>query len=283
MNRRVLAGRLLMTTPNCALLLLLLDALVFGGFNVAAGQQREPVEAKRSNTATHEVIPNDDAPEELKPLIAAGKVKIVYDSEFDFVKAERGWADFQVDLRYSFKYNVMKSRKNGRTQVRIVITKLEPKIELTHLIRLPASFKSPQVWQGRILWHEFDHVAVSLDPRARLLLKHLLKRLRVIDRTLDEGEEPSDELLSKIVEDEITKRRQAVVELMRQNNVLLDKVGGHGVQAVPERSAFFTKLYTKEHLAEQKFPYVDQVLDLLERPEYRDAELPFLRRDVNDR
>ena len=282
MKRRVLAGQL-MTNTNCALLVPLLGGLMMCGLNAAVGQQREPAEAKRSDTANHEVIPNDDAPEELKPLIAAGKVKIVYESEFEFVKAERGWADFQVDLRYSFKYNVMKSRKNGRTQVRIVLTKLEPKIELTHLIRLPASLKSPQVWQGRILWHEFDHVSVSLDPRAKMLLRHLLKRLRVIDRTLDEGEEPSDELLGKIVEDEITKRRQAVVDLMRQNNVLLDKVGGHGVQAVPDRSAFFTKLYTKEHLAEQKFPYVDQVLDLLERPEYRDAELPFLRRDVNDR
>ena len=272
-----------MTSRLCVYRLMLLCSLVVGSFNIASAEERAPTVTKPLDAATQAVIPVDDAPQELKRLIDAGKVKIVYDSEEDFTKAERGWADFQINLRYSFKYSLTKSRKNGRWQVRLAITKLEPKIELTHLIRLPESIRSPQVWQGRILWHEFDHVAVSVDPRARLLLRHLLKRLRVIERTLDGNEEPSDEVLSKLIEDEITKRRQVVVELMRQNNVLLDKVGAHGAQTVPDRIAFFTKLYTKEHLAEQNFPLMDQVLDLFERPEYRDVELPFLRRDVNDR
>ena len=253
---------------------------MLGGLDVAFGQERDPV--KPPATTTQELIPSEDAPQELKRLMDEGKVKVVYDSDPKFVQAARGWADFQVDLQYTFKFNLTKTRKNGRWQVKLAITKLVPKLELTHLIRLPVSFKSPTVWKNRILRHEFDHVAVSLDPRAKLLLQHLLKKLRIIERTLEPNEEPSEEILGKLVEDEIKKRREAVVELMRQNNMLLDKVGAHGAQSVPDRAAFFEKLYSKEHLADQNFPFVDQVLDLLEKPEYRNAELPFLRRDPND-
>lgn len=279
MNRRDLTGQP-MTNMRTALLWTLLGGLLLGGFAAASGQERDPV--KPPATTTQEPIPSEDAPQELKRLIDEGKVKVVYDSDPKFVQAARGWADFQVDLRYTFKFNLTKTRKNGRWQVKLAITKLEPKLELTHLIRLPASFKSPEVWKNRILRHEFDHVAVSLDPRARLLQQHLLKKLRIIERTLEPNEEPSEEILGKLVEDEIKKRREAVVELMRQNNVLLDKVGAHGAQSVPDRAAFFEKLYSKEHLADQNFPFVDQVLDLLEKPKYRNAELPFLRRDPND-
>jgi hypothetical protein len=261
---------------------MLFAVLIVVGVDIAAAEERDRAETQQSKTATREPIPDDNAPQELKRLIEDGKVKVVYDSDPKFVKEARGWADFQVDLRYTFKYNLTKTRKNGHWRVRLAITKLEPKIELTHLVRLPVTFKSPRVWQSGLLRHEFDHVAICLDPRARLLLRHLLKKLRIIDRTLESDEEPTDERLNKLIDDEITKRREAVVELMRQNNVLLDKVSAHGARLVPDRAAFFEKLYSKEHLAEQKFPFVDQVLDLLDKPEYRDAERPFLRRDPND-
>lgn len=237
---------------------------------------------KNPTLATREPIPDDGAPQELKRLIADGKVKVVYDSDPAFVKARRGWADFNVLLEYTYKYNLTKSKKNGRWQVKLVVHKLEPKIELTHLIRLPASFKSPEIWQSKILRHEFDHVAVSLDPRAIMLLRYLLAHLPEIERTLEPDEEPSNERLSQIINEEIDDRRRAVIELMRQNNVLLDNVGNHGLRPVPDRAAFFAKLYTKEHLAEQKFPFVGQALGLLSTAKYENAELRFLRRDPTE-
>lgn len=246
--------------------------------DVPAKSRVVPSEA---TTATQVPISTADAPAELLRLIEDGKVKVVYDSEPEFVKADRGWADFKIQLRYTFKYDLTKTRKNGRWHVKLTVTELDAKIELTHLIRLPATFQSPRIWKLPTLRHEFDHVAVSLDPRAMLLLKHLLDHLRVIERTLEPKVMPSKDVLNKLLDDEVVKRRQAVVELLQQNNRLLDKVGAHGAQVVPDRAAFFAKLYTKEHLAEQKFPYVEQVLKLLESDEYHQAEsrLPFLPRD----
>lgn len=252
------------------------------GFHVAFCEPPNSPPVEKPPVATREPIPDDDAPQEFKRLIADGKVKVVYDSDPEFVKAGRGWADFNVLLKHSYKYNLTKSKKNGRWQVKLVIHKFEPKIELTHLIRLPVSFKSPKVWRSQILRHEFDHVAVSLDPRAILLLRHLLAHLPVIERTLEPDEEPSNERLSQFINEEIDRRRRAVIELMRQNNLLLDNVGHHGVQPVPDRAAFFAKLYTKEHLAEMKFPFVEQVLDLLKSPKYDQLELRFLPRDPTE-
>lgn len=247
--------------------------------NATICQERNSATNNQPSKTTREPIPTDQAPKELKRLIDSGKVEVAYDSDPEFVKAARGWADFNVQLQYSFKYDLTKTRKNGRWQVKLSNIRTVTKIELTHLIRLPVTFKSPTVWSGRILHHEFDHVAVSLDPRTMMLLRHLLDHLPALERTLEPNESPSNERLNKLVEDEIIKRREAVVELMRQNNRELDKIGAHGAQPVPDRATFFAKLYTKENLAEKQFPFVEQVLDLLESPAYRKAELPFLARD----
>ena len=245
-------------------------------------QTEQPKTIAFPKSDTQQPIPRDGVPQELQRLIDDGKVEVVYDSDPEFVKAPRGWADFHIQLQSSFKYDLTKTRKNGRWQVQLHLTKLEPKIELTHLIRLPSTFQSPDVWSSRTLRHEFDHIAVSLDPRAMLLLRHMLEHLPVIERTLEPKETPSNDVLNKLVDEEVVRRRQAVVELMRQNNQKLDKIGGHGAQAVPNRAAFFAKLYTKENLAEMKFPLIEQVLGLLETSEYQQAESPFLARDPVD-
>ena len=266
-----------------AIVSLLMGGLVVFQFLIAVGQEREAFTTQKSESSTREPIPTEAAPKELKRLIEGGKVAVVYDSDPEFVKAARGWADFHVHVRSSFKFDLAKTRQNGRWNVKLDITKLEPKIELTHLIRLPSTFKSPDVWGSRTLRHEFDHIAVSLDPRAMLLLRHLLVHLPVIERTLELKETPTNDLLTKLVDEEVVKRRQSVVELMRQNNQRLDKLGVHGAEVVPNRAAFFTQLYTKENLAEMKFPFIEQVLDLLETAEYQQAESPFLARDPANR
>ena len=236
-----------------------------------------------TKSETHQPIPRDGIPPELQRLIDRGKVEVVYDSDPEFVRASRGWADFHVQIKSTFKYDLTKSRMNGRWNVKLDNIKLKPTIELTHLIRLPSTFKSPDVWSSRTLRHEFDHIAVSLDPRAMLLLRHLLAHLPDIERTLEPKEMPTNDVLNRLVDEEVVKRRQAVVEVMKQNNQQLDKIGAHGAELVPNRATFFTQLYTKENLAETKFPFVEQVLDLLETAEYQRAESPFLARDPADR
>ena len=270
------------TMTNAQRGLLLLSGLVACGLLVGFGQPAVSPTDEKPATTTREPIPVDAAPPELKRLIADGKVKVVYDSDPEFEKAQQGWATFNLLLEQTFHFKRTKVPKNGQSLVKAVVTKLTPKIELTHLIRLPASFKAPDIWQSTTLRHEFDHVAVSLDPRALMLLRHLLEHLPVVELTLEPDEEPSDERIRQLINEEIKRRHEAVLELMRQNNVLLDKVSRHGTRPVPDRAVFFAKLYTKEHLAEMKFPFVDQVLDLLKSSKYEKVELRFVPRDPTE-
>lgn len=251
---------------------LVLMANVVVAFQVGWCEPPAVIDEQKSVVSTRVSIPDDAAPSELRRLIADGKVEVVYDSEPEFEKAGRGWADFHISVQREFRYNAQEFRKGGRRRVKVTITAMKADLELTHLVRLPAAFQSPNVWQGQVLRHEFDHVAVSLDPRALLLLRHLLEHLPPIERTLEPQELLTQERLNRIVNEEIERRHSAVVELIRQNNRLLDKLSAHGTRPVPDRAAFFQQLYSKEHLAEQKFPFVDQVLDLLASEPYQQAK-----------
>lgn len=269
-------------TPPLARSLLLIAA-VFGYWAVAVGADTKDSADKLRPTATQELISHDNAPEELKRLIADGHVRVVYESDPDFVKAQRGWADFHVQIEHTFQLDVAKFRKNGRWWMKVTAKNIKPKIELKHLIRLPVNLKSPDIWSQSLLRHEFDHVAVSLDPRPRLLLRHLLEKLPPIEQVLDTNEEPPKATLTKLVNDELERRGQSVIELMRRNNKLLDKISVHGALPIAERAAFFTKLYTKQYLAEQQFPFIDHALALLDSKAYQTAEshLPFLHTNPN--
>ena len=245
-------------------------------------QEADPPVIKKAEGATREPIPTDSAPEDLKRLIEDGKITVVYDSDPEFVKAGRGWADFHIQLKHSFRYSLTKTQRRGRWHLTITVTKLEPQIELTNIIRLPVQYKSPRVWESHVLRHEFDHVATSLDPRPLLLFKHLLLHLPPIEMTLEPKEQPSEEAINKRITDAIEQRHTAIRDLIRQNNIMLDKVSEHGRIPVPSRAEFFAKLYTKENLAEQKFPFIDEVLGLLETPEYQQARPRFLPRDPTE-
>lgn len=240
-------------------------------------KQDDPSKSKDSSSG--EPIPTDNAPDELKRLIEDGKVKVEYDSEGEFAKSGRGWADFNLREDRKYRYDLMKQKRQGRWQVKITISQVEEKILLTHIVRLPAQKKSPDTWNSWLLRHEFDHVAVSLDPRPKLLLIHLLKNLPPIERTLDGGEEPSNEVVNRLINEQFDKHAKAIRDVMVHNNQSLDNISLHGTRPVPMRANFFRSLYTKDNLASAKFPYLDSVLKLLDSDDYQKAELRYLPSD----
>ncbi|MEK6262866.1 MAG: hypothetical protein AABP62_30070, partial [Planctomycetota bacterium] len=222
-------------------------------------------------------------PKELKAFIEEGAVTVVISSDSEFVKANIGKAHFYMRLTQKYRYNFSKSKQGELWHVKVTAKNVEPTLHMEHVVRLPIKYRTDTVWSGRLLRHEFDHVAVSLDPRPKLLLEHLCRNLPTLERTLEAGEEPSDAVYKRIINEELGRRRNAVKELIQANYVLLDQFSKHGSNAIPQRAEFFGKLFTKENLAEQKFPYVTEVLEVLESPEFRQAELRFLPRDPTEK
>jgi len=221
-----------------------------------------------------------EIPPPFKQLIAQGNVEF----EFYDSRAERrrypGMALFllYVDHHYRFRYDVTQHDGSLHLKIRPVMRKVECRI--SHKIRLPERFDSDDRWSHWLVAHEFDHVAISTDPRPIMLIEHLLKKLRPIRRTVElnewgkPGETVDAQYVGRIVEEQVVKRRKAVERLVQANYDLLDEITRHGVRPIPDREAFFESLYTKANLEQMRFPYAAEVSSLLSSRTYQNVERP---------
>jgi len=218
--------------------------------------------------------PQADAPPYFQRLIEAGNVAFEYHDPATFEAGDGGAAWFDVRVRHRFRYSYRSTwQSDGRRLVSITPKIRRTTIDVRHVVTLPFSYDTPEKWQTRLVRHEFDHVAVSTDPRAYLLVEHLIHHLGTLRRTLAAGPEPEGEWINGVIGEEINKRRDAVEELIRANYRLLDDVSRHGRRRIPDRQAFFHGLYTRENLEKMEFPYLVEAEDLLKTDKYRNAPL----------
>ena len=224
------------------------------------------------------VIKDQTAPAGIASLIKLGDVTTTFVDDL----AARGVTHFLIDFDWTFDYRYKILERHGGRQLKLTAENIKPKITLRHVVRMPRSYYRSSVWESQLMRHEFDHVAASADPRPLLLLRHLLRSISVIDHALQATGKPSSELCSKLINAELNRREQAVSALIRANYELLDKVSKHGTLRVPNRNAFFARLYTKPNLEEMRFPFVKEVVHLLETDVYRLAKLPHLAADPTE-
>lgn len=230
-----------------------------------------------SGTVGAELPP--DPPPQMEALVTAGQVTIEYVTDPEFVEQDRGNCAFQLEFARTFKYHFQTIRRSRKSLVKITMTSIDPTVTVSHAIRMPAPYARPKPWENRLLRHEFDHVAVGCDPRAKLLLKHLVRQLPPIEHPLQVGETADAVLCEKLINLELDRREDAVTEVIRQSNRLLDELSRHGEINIPERAEFFAELYTKEHLASLEFPFVAEALKVFETNAYIAAERFHLEQD----
>lgn len=214
-------------------------------------------------------------PPYFKQLIDGGSVT------FEFYDPQRtprefpGRTDYSFDVQHHYTL-----QSDERRRGRVVVLTIRPTVQvksyqITHTVRLPQELDSPARWDHFLMKHELDHVAISSDPRLRMLTEHLYHTLDVVRREVRLGERIDHALRINFVEEELAARRNAVTELLAENYRLLDKVSRHGNAPIPERNAFFKRLFTKPNLDETGFPYTGGVLDLLKSKAYKQLELPY--------
>lgn len=213
------------------------------------------------------------APRALQGLIERGKVTIKFVPADELPAEEWGRCDFSLGFRRDFEFDAQSKLKGGKRIATVKVTSLKHDIRIVHQIRLREAFAPPRTWESSVTWHEFDHVAIGCDPRPVLLLAYLAEHLPAIERPIirrDEAMLPT--LATQWINEELTRRESAVTELIRQNNRLLDSTSSHGTESLNDRRGFFAKLYSKEHLAELKFPFLDEAVGVFNQAEYRRAE-----------
>jgi hypothetical protein len=202
------------------------------------------------------------APPDLQPLIKAGRVTFKFYDAQKAPRQYRGLATFKVTLTYKQRPVVRRGRKGGQTRRLVVPQFLKLAIHTRHEVLLPNDIATETFWSDTLVRHEFDHVAISSDPRVTRLLQHMLRNLQI--EIAEQA--PSDEKrLNQLITDEVEKRWQAIHRLLEANYLLLDRVTEYGTRPLPDREAFFQSLFTKTNLDEMKFPYLGEVVDLLDR------------------
>lgn len=206
------------------------------------------------------------APSQYQSLIRDGETTITFIREWP---SSIGKTDFYLDLEWSFDYRYTARTTAGITEVSVTPLNIKLKPRLRHVIRLPIAWHHTEVWDSRLLGHEFDHVTVSLDPRARAMLVHLCGELPAHRFSMAGQEKPSTAQLQAGINREIDRRQFAVLDLIRANYVALDKVSRNGATAMQDRKDFFESLYTQSNLEATEFPFQKEVASLLESEAYR--------------
>ena len=216
--------------------------------------------------AFRDTILDTPAPQHYQALIRDGETTITFVGD---LPGTVGKTDFFLDLDWSYDYRYTAEIIDGNTSVAVNAMNIQLKPRLRHVIRLPVAFHHAGVWATPLLAHEFDHVAVSLDPRPRALLVHLCRNLPTYRFTINGQTKPSDEPMREGINREIRRRQSAVLDLLRANYVALDKVSKHGRQAIEQRDEFFETLYTRQNLEAAGFPFLRQADSLLASQSYQ--------------
>lgn len=216
----------------------------------------------------------ETAPAYFRKLIDAGKVRFEFYDPRAKPKRHPGYTGYELWIDQNYSYRYTSTRRGPMRDVTIRATPEEVTFRLSHTIYLPKAYESAGRWDDPLVGHEFDHVAISVDPRLKMLADHLLRRPRTIYVTVPRRIVIDDKFVRAAIDEAIAKPVTALNDLLEAHQQLFDQVTRHGAKQIPSRKAFFRSLYTKSLLERAKFAYTSEVLDLLASEGYRKAELP---------
>ena len=216
--------------------------------------------------AFRDAIMDKPAPNRYRSLIRDGETTITFVRNLpDSV----GKTDFSLNLDWKYDYRIVTRMTDAGSEVSVTPMNVKLTTRLRHLIRMPVAWYHAEVWESRLLAHEFDHVAVSLDPRPRVLLVHLCSQLPTQRFLMVGQEKPSEQQIREGINREIHRRQSAIIDLLRANYAVLDKVSRNGQMAIQDRRDFFDSLYTPTNLKAAKFTFQREVAPLVESESYR--------------
>ena len=214
-------------------------------------------------------------PEYFARIIDEGNVKFTFYDPAGEPRTHRGYTTFQLDVHYRSTYQYRWSdRENGRQLlVQPIIGQID--YRLANEVQLPETLNHDRRWREPLVKHEFDHVAMTLDPRVRLLIEQVCRNTPDIIRELPPGTQVTGALIDRLIHEAVEPRYQSVLELLVANENDFDRATLHGLRDLPDRREYFESLFTEPNLKQQNFPYLNEVKRLLREKSYREARLPY--------
>ena len=196
-----------------------------------------------------------------------GRVSIVYEPARD--ETRKGQTNFKFNWNYTFEYQYQSRTVNGSSYITVeAVVSMSPTV--SHTIFMPNADRNAD-WSRRLLLHEYDHVAISLDERPIVLLRCMTQRLRFVDVPVTGVKAETDRRIRRLITREVDAYGASIAEVIRKNYELLDAVTSHGHDLIGDRQRFFDNMYSYENLRQCGFRYLDAVSDCLVSREYQQA------------
>ena len=214
-------------------------------------------------------------PEYFARLIDKGNVTFVFYDPVREPRSHQGYTTFHYDVTYRSSYQYQWADRIDGRQLVIDVKISQVKCAVSNQVDLPSTLNHDRRWTNSLVRHEFDHVAMTLDPRVRLLIEDLCASTPKIVRTLPASTLVTDEFVGRIVHEVVDSRYQAVLQLLLANENDLDAQTQHGLRELPNRETYFRSLFTEPNLRKQRFPFLEEVRPLLRNKAYREAKLPY--------
>ncbi len=209
----------------------------------------------------------NDVPSDLSRLVSLGKVRLEVDEAAVQAAKRNALTAFQFKFAYRMRYRSPVPNPSGldgeKIKLQVRFTEFDWDVE--HRIMLSDKFHPTKPWETPLLRHEFDHIAVSTDPRLLAMMESLNRAEVVIATALDQGQEHSSKRFDDEVHAYVKRFQKSIEELVNDRYRKLDEASNNGLQAVADRSTFFRKLYSPQELENEKYEYLGLVLPAVKK------------------
>ena len=209
-----------------------------------------------------------DAPGEIVRLIGLGNVRIEINDEVIKASNKLALTAFQLKATYDtrIRYDwISQGNQNQPWKARIVANVTKPRIHLEHQVIIPSTFQPMDPWESELMKHEFDHVAISTDPRLLKIMERVFKRKWVFTEEWDQPSRPTDADVQSRVEQLLAGEVKNCEQLIQQQYDWLDLQSVSGSQSLESRMSFFQELYSFQGLERCSFARRDLVKEYLNR------------------
>ncbi len=200
------------------------------------------------------------APGEFVRLVDRGNVKIVVDDDRIRKSGKTALTLFQFNVDYDFKFRHQMlgyDQESHVWQAKIMAWIDQPKVRLDHTICIQSNFAPSSPWESRLLRHEFDHVAVSTDPRMLKIIKRELQQRRQWIGKWEQIGAPTEQDVRKSIFEAITAEVKSLEQLVQSQYDFLDQESNQGLSDINSRKDYFKRLYTVEGLERCKYLFND--------------------------
>jgi hypothetical protein len=208
-----------------------------------------------------------DVPPALSRLVDAGNVEMIEDQPAVQAAGRTALTVFSFSFAYHMRYRMheLEKGKDGESQVRIMVSFFDVEVSPSHRILLSTDFRPTRPWDSALLRHEFDHVAISSDPRLLSILHSLDGRRSTLLVSAPKIGRPNDAWAKTQIEESSKTFQHAVENLVNTYYVRLDDISAHGIRAIDDRKKFFMQIYSIDDLESLDFEYLEDVREQVEQ------------------